>query len=102
MDMVWICYSSRGVHSSCHVRTNVCKKGYCLRHLANKACISETPRGVFVSLVCVFLKVVKNFEVNVDVEKEGPEVLRIKLTIDMLVSSDSRFHLLMSYGDSLQ
>jgi hypothetical protein len=32
--------------------------------------------------MCTFKKY--NFEVNVDVKKKGPEVLRIKLKIDML------------------
>ena len=54
------------------------------------------------SLVCTFKKVIKIFEVNVDVQKGALGLLRIKLTIDVLVSSISCFHLLLSYGDSPQ
>ena len=69
-----------GVDSSCHVQTNVSvRRGINVQ--------SKSSFSFF--LYCVYYKATKNFEVNVDVQKEGPKVLRIKLTIDMLVSFSS-------------
>ena len=46
-----------------------------------------------------FKKGIKNFEVQVDVQK-GPQGLKGKLTMDALFSYNSHFHAMLSYGNS--
>ena len=54
--------------STYHVRTNVSvRRGTSFEALAYKVNIRE--RFLFFSLVCAFKKAIKNFEVNVDVQK---------------------------------
>ena len=52
--------------------------------------------------MCTFQKAIKNVEVAVDIQKgtQGLEILF--LTIDVLVSSNSYFHPLLSYGNCLR
>ena len=50
-------------------------------------------------LVCTFKKDIKNVEVKVIVQK-GPLGFRGNLTVDVLIPSTSRFHSLLSYGNS--
>ena len=53
----------------------------------------------YFSLVCTFRKAMKNIEVKLNVLK-GPQDLMKFLTIDVLVSSHSRYHSLFSYGNN--
>ena len=50
-------------------------------------------------LLCRLRKAIDDFEVKLNVQK-GLESLKKKLTIDVLVSSNSHFHSLLSYGNS--
>jgi hypothetical protein len=52
------------------------------------------------SLLCTFKEAIRNLEANVDVQMGPLGLLNIKLTIYVIVSSNSCFHLLLSYGDS--
>ena len=54
-----------------------------------------------VSKVCTITKAIKNVKVKVDVRK-GAHGLERKLTMDVLISSNSCFHSLLSYGNSPQ
>ena len=55
----------------------------------------------FFSLVCAFKKAIKNFKVKVDVQRWVPRFQQI-FKIDVLVSSNLRLHLFLSYGNSPQ
>ena len=56
----------------------------------------------YFSLVGTFEKSIKNLKVKVDARKEALRLKKRKLTIDVLVPSNSHFHALLSYGDSPQ
>ena len=51
------------------------------------------------SLVCTFRKAIKNFEAKVNVQNMALR-FREQFTMNMLVSSNSHFHSLLSYGNS--
>ena len=55
----------------------------------------------YFSLVCIIRKASKNVEVKVDVQK-GALGFRVKLAVDVLISSNPSFHPLLSCGNSPQ
>ena len=54
----------------------------------------------YFSLVCIFKKAIRNFEVKVNVQK-GALRFEEKNDIDVLVSFNSHFHPLLSYANSI-
>ena len=83
---------SLGGGLSCHVQTNVLFEA-----LAYMVYIREK---YHFSLVCTSRKAIISFEVKIDVQKGGPSCLEKFLTVDILVSSNSCFHPLLSYDHS--
>ena len=75
-----------------------CKKGLLFESLV---CIVYIRERCYFSLVCTYTKAIKNYEVKIDVQKETLKHGE-KLTIDVLVLSNTHSHRLLSYHNSPQ